>query len=120
LGIVARVADRVAIMYAGQIVETGTVREVFERPMHPYTSGLLACIPVPGKTKRGEFLGSIPGMVPTPIGEVRGCSFYNRCNYVQPSCKDIDIALRELGDGRAYRCVLEPEAYRASAKVVRL
>lgn len=62
LGIVARVAQRVAVMYAGQIVETGTVDELFAAPLHPYTQGLLQCIPIPGKTPRGEHLGSIPGI----------------------------------------------------------
>jgi peptide/nickel transport system ATP-binding protein len=63
LGIVARVADRVAVMYAGEIVETGAALEVFEQPLHPYTQGLLECIPIPGRTKPGEHLGSIPGIV---------------------------------------------------------
>ena len=60
LGVVANIADRVAVMYAGQIVEEGTVFEIFDKPTHPYTRGLLRCIPVPGKIKRGEPLGSIP------------------------------------------------------------
>jgi len=115
LGIVARVADRLAVMYAGQIVETGSAREVFGAPRHPYTIGLLSCVPVPGKTRRGEFLGSIPGIVPTPIGTVRGCNFRNRCEYAQSMCHTQDIELKQMGAGRTYRCILEPDAARAEA-----
>ena len=61
LGVVARVADRVAVMYAGQIVETGTAVEIFANPRHPYTQGLLECIPIPGKTSPGAHLGFDPG-----------------------------------------------------------
>ncbi len=108
LGIVARVATRVAVMYAGQIVETGTVDEIFTQPMHPYTQGLLRCIPVPGKTRRGEHLGSIPGLVPNLFGELSGCSFRNRCTHAFASCASVDVGLQELAPGRAYRCLLSP------------
>ena len=64
LGVVARIATRVAVMYAGQIVEEGTAQQIFENPLHPYTQGRMRCIPVRCKTKRGVPLGSIPGMVP--------------------------------------------------------
>ena len=73
LGVVARVADKVAVMYAGELVETGPAAEVFATPSHPYTRGLLRCIPQPGKTERGAPLGTIPGIVPSLIGEVSGC-----------------------------------------------
>jgi peptide/nickel transport system ATP-binding protein len=109
LGVVARVADRVAVMYCGQIVETGRAAEIFAAPMHPYTQGLLDCIPVPGKTRRGEHLGSIPGMVPTPIGDLKGCIFRNRCDYVFTDCAATDVGLRTVGEDRAYRCLLSPE-----------
>ena len=66
LGVVARMADRVVVMYAGQVVETGTAEEIFAAPRHPYTRGLLDCIPIPGKTRPGAPLGSIPGIVPVP------------------------------------------------------
>ena len=108
LGVVARVADRVAVMYAGQIVEQGTAEEVFERPLHPYTRGLMACIPVPGKTPRGAHLGSIPGLVPSLIGDMSGCQFRDRCGYARPDCAQFD-SLREQGEGRAYRCIMTPE-----------
>ncbi len=109
LGVIASVAHRVAVMYAGQFVETGSVAEVFEMPMHPYTQGLLACIPIPGKTKRGSFLGSIPGKVPTLIGDQTGCSFANRCTYVKEACLLKDVPINSIGSGRSYRCILSSE-----------
>jgi peptide/nickel transport system ATP-binding protein len=109
LGIVARVAHRVAVMYCGQVVETGEVTELFEKPLHPYTQGLLACIPVPGRTQRGTHLGSISGLVPTPIGEVTGCIFRNRCQYAFTDCNDWSVELREISAERAYRCLLSLE-----------
>jgi peptide/nickel transport system ATP-binding protein len=105
LGIVARVADRVAVMYAGEIVESAPVAELFASPLHPYTRGLLACIPVPGRTRPGDPLGVIPGQVPAPIGELRGCQFRNRCAHVRPGCES-DQALREARPGHLRRCLL--------------
>jgi peptide/nickel transport system ATP-binding protein len=105
LGIVARIADRVAVMYAGQIVEEGSVQAVFRDPLHPYTRGLMNCIPVPGKVARGSRLGSIPGMVPSLIGELSGCSFRERCDFRRAEC-EADIALRAAGAGHARRCIL--------------
>ena len=110
LGVVARMADRLAVMYCGQVVETGTTAQVFAEPLHPYTRGLLECIPVPGKVEPGSPLGSIPGMVPTPIGELRGCSFRNRCSLAVPECAEQEVLLRELGPGRALRCLRGGEA----------
>jgi len=109
LGIVARVTDRVAVMYAGQIVETGTIKDVFSQPLHPYTHGLLDCIPIPGKTQRGEFLGSIPGMVPTPVGDLVGCTFRNRCSLAFQDCAGQDPGMRMVNETHGYRCLLEPE-----------
>ncbi len=108
LGVVARVADRVAVMYAGKIVETGTAGQVFENPVHPYTQGLLDCIPIPGKTERGAKLGAIPGIVPSLVGGIRGCHFADRCPYRADAC-DADVELAEGDDGHAYRCVLSRE-----------
>ncbi|MDQ2094953.1 ABC transporter ATP-binding protein [Rhodalgimonas zhirmunskyi] len=105
LGVVARVADKVAVMYAGQLVETGPARDVFSQPLHPYTRGLLHCIPQPGKTARGEPLGTIPGIVPSLVGEVEGCVFRTRCEHAVPACHAA-IPRRERGD-HAFRCVHE-------------
>ena len=108
LGVVARIATRVAVMYAGQIVEQGTVKQIFDNPMHPYTRGLMGCIPVPGKTKPGEPLGSIPGMVPSLVGKLTGCRFAERCNHVTDACRQSDIELRaESGETQGYRCIIE-------------
>ena len=105
LGIVARIADRVAVMYAGQIVEEGDVATVFRDPLHPYTRGLMDCIPVPGKVARGSRLGSIPGMVPSLVGELAGCSFRDRCGFSRAGC-EADVALSVDGAGHARRCIL--------------
>ncbi len=114
LGVVARVAQRVAVMYCGLIVETGDAKDIFHDPLHPYTQGLLACLPVPGKTRPGDHLGSIPGMVPTPIGELAGCMFRNRCPHAFELCSRDPIELNPIGPGRAYRCLLGPEGCRAN------
>ena len=109
LGVVARIATRVAVMYAGQVVEQGTVEQIFENPMHPYTRGLMRCIPVPGRTRPGEPLGSIPGMVPSLIGRFAGCRFADRCDLVTDACREGDVALRDAkGKTQGYRCVIEP------------
>jgi peptide/nickel transport system ATP-binding protein len=105
LGIVARVADRVAVMYAGEIVESAPVAALFASPLHPYTRGLLDCIPVPGRTRPGEPLGVIPGQVPAPIGELHGCQFRNRCAHVRPGCES-NQPLAEARPGHAKRCLL--------------
>jgi peptide/nickel transport system ATP-binding protein len=109
LGIVARVADRVNVMYCGEVVESGEALQIFDNPLHPYTQGLLRCIPIPGKTKPGEHLGSIPGVVPTPIGDLKGCAFRNRCAFLSNACTAENVVLREISNDRAYRCLLSPE-----------
>ena len=106
LGVVARIATRVAVMYAGQIVEEGTAKQIFENPLHPYTRGLMRCIPVPGKTKRGAPLGSIPRMVPSLIGDFSGCRFADRCELTSDVCRQSDVSLRDPnGQTQAYRCI---------------
>ena len=107
LGVVARMADRVLVMYAGKDVETGTSQEVFDQPTHPYTQGLIQCIPVPGRTSTDGRLGSIKGMVPALIGDLRGCMFRNRCAYVSEKCHASEINFNEISPGRGYRCLLE-------------
>ncbi|MEP0340182.1 MAG: ABC transporter ATP-binding protein [Alphaproteobacteria bacterium] len=117
LGVVARVADRVAVMYAGQIVETGTAKQVFENPTHPYTQGLLECIPIPGKTERGAPLGSIPGIVPSLVGDLPGCHFADRCPHVMDACRSGQIDLHpSFEDGHIFRCLLTPDQSAANLK----
>jgi peptide/nickel transport system ATP-binding protein len=110
LGIVARIATRVVVMYAGQVVEAGPAAAVFRTPAHPYTQGLLACIPVPGRTARGDRLGTIPGMVPSLIGETRGCAFAGRCPHVLDICRASAIPLEPVGSApQLVRCVRHAE-----------
>ena len=104
LGVVAQMADQVAVMYAGEVVETAPVAAVFETPGHPYTLGLMGCIPVRGKVHRGGRLGVIPGIVPSLIGENAGCSFRTRCPVAEEACaRDIPMC-RGTGTHR-WRCI---------------
>ncbi len=105
LGVVARVAHRVAVMYAGEIVESAPTDALFRDPRHPYTRGLMASIPIPGRTPPGGKLGAIPGIVPSLIGEVRGCAFRERCTYALPACAD-NVPWR-TEETHGWRCVHE-------------
>ena len=111
LGIVARVADKVAVMYAGKIVEEGGCAKVFENPQHPYTRGLLRCIPVPGKTERGARLGSIAGVVPNLVGALEGCMFRNRCEHATPECAQLGDDATMLDKDHAFTCTLAPRHF---------
>jgi peptide/nickel transport system ATP-binding protein len=104
LGVVARVAHQVAVMYAGEIVETASAGDLFGAPRHPYTRGLMAAIPVPGRTQPGEQLGAIPGIVPSLIGDMCGCAFRDRCAYARASCAE-PVPWRTQ-DGHQWRCLL--------------
>ena len=110
LGIVARIATRVVVMYAGQVAEAGPAAAIFAAPAHPYTQGLLACIPVPGRTRRGDHLGTIPGLVPSLVGEMRGCHFAGRCPHVIDACRQSAIPLEASASGqRLVRCIRHAE-----------
>ena len=106
LGIVARMAHRVSVMYAGRVVESGPAAEVFGQPTHPYTHGLLACVPVPGKVRRGDPLGSIPGTVPKIGPGFQGCAFRERCSQAMPVCATGAVPQQERLDGHRYECHL--------------
>ena len=109
LGVVARVADRVAVMYAGQVVETGTAKDVFSRPLHPYTQGLLRCVPIPGRTNPGEHLGSIPGLVPNLIrrDERVAVSVTAVRGMLRPANAEQWMwTLHQIGPEISYRCIL--------------
>ncbi len=105
LGVVAENADVVAVMYAGKIVEYADVYELFSNPLHPYTKGLLACVPKLGETggKRGERLFTIPGMVPSPTRYPVGCRFAARCTECQGEVREMEERgqpeLREVKSG---------------------
>jgi len=104
LGVVARVADQVGVMYAGRLVETGPVERVFASPGHPYTQGLMGCIPTPGRTRPGEPLGSIPGQVPNMVGDLQGCAFRDRCARKIEGCLGA-IPERRLAADHRVSCV---------------
>jgi peptide/nickel transport system ATP-binding protein len=107
LGIVARVADRVSVMYAGEVVESAPTNGLFRAPQHPYTRGLLSCVPVPGKVQRDKPLGSIPGVVPTIAPGFSGCAFRSRCAYADATCER-DIPRKAAGNTHDYLCRLVP------------
>ncbi|MBM3670864.1 MAG: dipeptide/oligopeptide/nickel ABC transporter permease/ATP-binding protein [Actinobacteria bacterium] len=99
LGVVADICDRVAVMYSGQIVEQGTVGEVFTRPQQPYTEGLLAAMPQTGRA--GDALYVIPGQVPHPRAWPGGCRFHPRCAYVIDACRSERVSLTAGPNGAA-------------------
>jgi oligopeptide/dipeptide ABC transporter ATP-binding protein len=103
LGVVAEVADRVLVMYAGQIVETSDVRSIFKRTLHPYTAGLLGSLPRLGE--QVERLRVIPGSVPNPAHFPSGCRFHPRCPVAQERCRREEPALEGFGDGHHVRCL---------------
>jgi peptide/nickel transport system ATP-binding protein/oligopeptide transport system ATP-binding protein len=108
LGVVAEVADRVAVMYTGRIVEQSPVDELFARPKHPYTEGLLRSVPklTSEHVVRKERLETIEGVVPRPTDLPPGCHFAPRCPHRMPRCTEEDIPLYELDGGVKVRCVL--------------
>ena len=105
LGVVAQTCQKVIIMYLGQIVEEGLVEDIFDRPLHPYTKGLIKSIPTL-KTDKNEKLFMIKGTVPalTEIGE--GCRFYERCPYATEECSRKQIELIKVNDTQKVRCIL--------------
>ncbi|MSO90225.1 MAG: ABC transporter ATP-binding protein [Acetobacteraceae bacterium] len=107
LGIVARVADHVSVMYAGEVVESAPTAELFAAPHHPYTRGLLSCVPVPGKMKRGEPLGSIPGVVPRMPPGFIGCPFRDRCAEATMACAG-SVPRQRIGQKHEVLCTLAP------------
>ncbi|MFI5447606.1 ABC transporter ATP-binding protein [Polaromonas sp. UC242_47] len=104
LGVVARIADRVGVMYAGQVVESGSAEQIFSAPRHPYTTGLMSCIPIPGRTPAGGKLGTIAGVVPSLIGELKGCAFRDRCDHAQPACER-PIPSYGVPEAHSWRCI---------------
>ncbi len=104
LGVVARVSTKVGVMYAGEIVERATVREVYLHPFHPYTQGLMRCVPRLGMDKRSSFLYPIPGRVPSPANLPPGCIFEPRCDYARERCRLKKPELRQMEPGHWARC----------------
>jgi peptide/nickel transport system ATP-binding protein len=116
LGVVKHIADRVAVMYLGQIVEIAGKRELYADPRHPYTQGLLASIPVPRPARRRARL-VVRGDVPSPSDPPPGCRFHTRCPHVMDVCRRLEPKLLALAAGRAAACHLvnPPEIGETSA-----
>jgi peptide/nickel transport system ATP-binding protein/oligopeptide transport system ATP-binding protein len=106
LGVVAEMADEVAVMYAGRVVERGTARDIFEDPQHPYTIGLLGSIP--RMEEERDRLLAIEGSVPPPFALPRGCRFHPRCPFAVAACTEADPPLRELAPGHRAACIRAP------------
>ena len=105
LGVVAEMAQRVLVMYSGKVVEQGEVGALFRAPLHPYTEGLLACLPRVDQDE--EELYTIPGQVSNPANFPKGCRFHPRCPYCREICKETSPELREV-DGRLVACHFLP------------
>ncbi|RIK37997.1 MAG: dipeptide/oligopeptide/nickel ABC transporter ATP-binding protein, partial [Chloroflexi bacterium] len=103
-GVVSQMADHVAVMYLGKVVEYAPTRRLFHNPLHPYTQGLLSSVPVLGK-KTGTLV-PIKGMVPSPTETIRGCTFAERCPRVMKVCWEEEPPLREIQPGQKAACWL--------------
>jgi oligopeptide transport system ATP-binding protein len=109
LGVVARYADRVSVMYAGRVVETGTAREIYKMPQHPYTRGLMACVPrLDGVL--GDRLVPIEGSPPDLTRLPPGCAFAPRCSVVAPGCLTARPVLEDVGGGHRKACFVSVES----------
>lgn len=108
LGIIAEMASRVVVMYAGKVMEEAPVKELFKNPRHPYTRGLLGSIPVIGrKVQTGRRLHEIPGVVPSLLRMPKGCRFHPRCPEVIDACREQEPPMVSLGEHRRVNCWLE-------------
>ena len=109
MGVVAERAQRVVVMYAGQVVEEAPVKTLFEQPLHPYTQALIRCIPrIDAGNVRNYRLEDLPGAVPDLVAPAPGCRFADRCRHVAPECLAATPPLREIGPGHRVACVRAP------------
>jgi peptide/nickel transport system ATP-binding protein len=111
LGVVAQVCDDVTVMYAGEIMESASVATLYDRPLHPYTIGLLNCVPTFGQSKRNEALRTIPGRPPTITNRPNGCVFADRCPVALDHCFTEHPPLETTPDNRHVRCHRWEEIY---------
>lgn len=109
LPLLFNVTDDIMVMYAGQIVEKGTAKEMVFDPMHPYSKGLMGSILVPEADMKKSRLSVIPGTPPNLKHPPKGCRFAERCKFVKPECKAQSISERKFGSGRMYRCIYSVE-----------
>ena len=112
LPLLYNVTDDIMVMYAGQIVEKASAHDAVFDPLHPYSKGLMGSIIVPEEGLRDVKLAAIPGVPPNLKNPPKGCRFAARCKYVRPECLVHSIPLRELDNGRSYRCVMSEEELR--------
>jgi peptide/nickel transport system ATP-binding protein len=112
LPLLYNVTDDIMVMYAGQIVEKANAKQAVFDPLHPYSHGLMGAILVPEEGLRNIKLTAIPGTPPNLKNPPEGCRFAKRCPYVTPECKVTTIGMKELGEGRDYRCILSEEELR--------
>jgi peptide/nickel transport system ATP-binding protein len=117
LGVVAEIADDVVVMYAARIQEQASVEELFARPQHPYTWGLLGSLPRLDRTV--DRLAQIPGSPPSLLRPPKGCRFNPRCPYVMAVCKEIEPELGRSGDGHLQRCHLDQDTKDREAEKLR-
>ena len=103
LGVIAEVCDEVCVIYAGQIVESGSLAEIYDNPKHPYTLGLFGSLPRRKGARRR--LKPIEGMMPNPAALPGGCSFHPRCPYATEECKEREVLLKALGGTHSCRCI---------------
>lgn len=106
LPLLYNVTDDIMVMYAGQIVEKGTAKEMVFDPLHPYTKGLMGSIIVPEKGVRENKLTAIPGTPPNLKNPPKGCRFAERCKYATPTCLAMEVPTKEVSSGREYRCLM--------------
>ena len=112
LPLLYNVTDDIMVMYAGQIVERGTAREMVFDPVHPYSHGLMGSILVPEAGTRGSTLTAIPGTPPNLKKPPQGCRFAERCRYAKDECRYHTIADKPFGEGRSYRCLMSVDELR--------
>ncbi len=110
LAVIAKMCDRVGVLYAGELLEEGPARAVFENPRHPYTVGLLRCIPRRGQRKDTDRLDTIPGFLPTPGHAATGCIFAPRCALAQDRCRESEPPFFGVDDVRTSRCYFHEQA----------
>lgn len=115
LGVVARISDKVAVMYAGEVVECAPVVEIFKNPVHPYTAGLIRCLPDVDAPKGTRSLVPIPGQVPRPDQIPSGCAFAPRCAHRRAECLEVRPQLEKLDGSHWVRCLRATEALPAPA-----
>jgi peptide/nickel transport system ATP-binding protein len=109
LGVIARVSDRVGVMYAGEMVELASVENIYANPLHPYTQGLIRCLPKLGRDKASSILYPIRGRVPSPANLPPGCAFEPRCDYAREACRQKRPQLLTITEGHMSRCLFSEE-----------